>query len=240
MLPMEGKIAIVTGAGKGIGREICLLFAEKGAKIVAAARTQSDIEELVGQIESQGGEALAVATDIRRRDEADRLISSALDRFGGIDVLVNNAGVGAFANVVDLSDADWNSQIETNLTGMFFCTRAALKEMLKGKKDTVRHIINIASLASTAGFRGGSAYCASKFGVVGFTESLMLEVREHNIKVSVILPGSVNTSFRGTSPDAESWKLHPGDIAQAVVDVVTSSKQALMSRIEVRPLKPKG
>jgi 3-oxoacyl-[acyl-carrier protein] reductase len=239
MPPLDGKIAIVTGAGKGIGREICFLFAEKGVKIVAAARTNSDIEGLVRHIESQGGEALAVPTDIRKSEEADRLISSALRRFGNIDILVNNAGVGTFANVVDLSDWEWNSQIDTNLTGMFYCTRAALKEMLKSGKDKIRHIINIASLASTAGFRGGAAYCASKFGVIGLTESLMLEVRDHNIKVSLILPGSVNTYFRDTPPQEEWWKLNPRDIAQAALDIVTSSPQSLVSRVEVRPLKPK-
>ena len=239
MAAIDGKIALVTGAGKGIGREICLLFAEKGVKIVAAARTTSDIEGLVKEIESQGGKALAVPTDIRKSEEADRLVSLAFQHFGEIDILVNNAGVGTFANVVDLSDKDWINQIETNLTGMFYCTRAVLKEMLKDEKDEVRHIINIASLASTAGFRGGSAYCASKFGVIGFTESLMLEVRDHNIKVSAILPGSVNTNFRGTPPAQESWKLHPRDVAQAVLDIVATSSQSLVSRVEVRPLRPK-
>ncbi|MFQ6091321.1 MAG: SDR family NAD(P)-dependent oxidoreductase [bacterium] len=240
MSALEGKIAIVTGAGKGIGRGICLLFAENGAKIVAAARTASDIERLVGEIQSRGGQALAVPTDVRRRKDADRLAASAIERFGKSDILVNNAGVGKFANVVNLSDEDWTEQIETNLNGMFYCTRAVLKEMIKGRKDEVRHIINIASLAATAGFRGGAAYCASKFAVVGFTESLMLEVREHNIKVSVILPGSVNTYFRDAPPDAESWKLDPKDVARAALDIVTCSPKSLVSRVELRPVRPKG
>lgn len=239
MASVDGKIALVTGAGKGIGREISLLFAEKGAIIVAASRTASDLEKLIKDIESQGGKGLAVPTDVRESEEADRLASSAIRHFGKIDILVNNAGVGTFANVVDISDEDWNSQIETNLSGMFYCTRAVLKEMLREKTNEIRHIINIASLAATAGFRGGSAYCASKFGVLGFTESLMLEVREHTIKATVVLPGSVNTYFRGAEPGTDSWKLHPRDVARAVLDVVTSSKQSLVSRVEVRPLKTK-
>lgn len=240
MVSLKGKIAVVTGAGKGIGRETCLRLSHQGVRVVAAARSEADISRLIGEIDSRGGEGLAVTTDVRKMVDADRLVDETIERFGGIDIVVNNAGVGVFADVVDLSDDDWREQIETNLSGMFYCTRAAVKEMLKQNDTEIRHIVNIASLASTAGFRGGSAYCASKFGVIGFSESLMLEVREHNIKVSVILPGSVNTFFRGTAPGEDSWKLDPGDVAQAVIDVVTSSAQSLVSRVELRPLRPRG
>jgi len=177
-----------------------------------------------------------VRGDVGVPGDAERLINAAVQRFGAVDVLVNNAGVGRFANVSDMSMDDWRQVIDTNLSGVFYCTRAAIPEM---KRRGGGWIINISSLAGKNAFAGGAAYCASKAGLNAFTEALMQEVRHDNIRVSYVMPGSVSTAFgdRGVGGEAE-WKLSPEDVARCVIDLLAHESRSLPSRIELRPSKP--
>jgi NAD(P)-dependent dehydrogenase (short-subunit alcohol dehydrogenase family) len=175
--------------------------------------------------------------DVRHRAPVEKLVADAAKKFGGLDLLVNNAGVGAFADVASMSDEDWARVIDTNLTGVFFCTRAAIPAM---KKSGGGWIINIASLAGRNYFSGGAAYCASKAGLIAFSESLMQEVRYDNIRVSVVMPGSVATAFGGpTASSEDSWKLSADDVAEVVMDLVRHPGRSLPSKVEIRPSKPK-
>jgi NAD(P)-dependent dehydrogenase (short-subunit alcohol dehydrogenase family) len=180
---------------------------------------------------------LPVLADVRRPEQAASLIETAISRFGGLDVLVNNAGVGLFANVADMSIAEWQQVIETNLSGVFYCSHAAIPHL---RRRGGGWIINISSLAGKNSFAEGAAYCASKAGLNAFSESLMQEVRYDNIRVSYIMPGSVATGFAGRGKRGEEdWKIAPEDIAELVVQLVTFPARSLPSRIELRPSKPK-
>ena len=177
------------------------------------------------------------AVDVRDRAAVQKLVGETVRTFGGLELLVNNAGVGAFADVATMTDDDWARVIDTNLTGVFFCTRAAIPAI---KKAGGGWIINIASLAGRNYFPGGAAYCASKAGLIAFSESVMQEVRYDNIRVSVVLPGSVATEFSGgMSATEDSWKLSPDDVAEAVMDLVRHPGRSLPSKVEIRPAKPK-
>jgi 3-oxoacyl-[acyl-carrier protein] reductase len=224
------KVAVVTGGTKGIGRAIAEALLEQGARVVVGARSAKDIEE-AGQ--SLGENARAVICDVRRPDDCARLLDTAVDAFGGLDVLVNNAGVGVFERVEALSIDEWDRVIETNLSGVFYCTAAAIPHL---RKRGGGWIINIGSLAGKNAFPGGAAYNASKFGLIGFSEALMQEVRHDGIRVSYIMPGSVATPGFG-SGDAD-WKIQPEDIGQIVVDLLNTPDRTLPSRIEVRPSRP--
>ena len=168
--------------------------------------------------------------------DADKLINQTVERFGGLDIVINNAGIGRFANIADMSTEDWHAIIGTNLTGAFFCTRAALPHL---KQRGGGYIINISSLASKNAFAGGGAYCASKAALNSFTEALMLETRHDNIRVSEVLPGSVLTEFNNNAITAGAdWKLSPDDVARVVVDLLEHPSRSLPSRVELRPSKP--
>ena len=177
------------------------------------------------------------AVDVRDRAAIDRVVAATAERFGGLNVLVNNAGVGAFVEVASMTHDDWSRVIDTNLTGVFYCTRAAIPLI---KAAGGGWIISIASLAGRNYFPGGAAYCASKAGLIAFSESLMQEVRADGIRVSVVMPGSVKTEFSGPSVHADdSWKLTPDDVAQVVMDLVRHPARSLPSRVEIRPAKTK-
>jgi NAD(P)-dependent dehydrogenase (short-subunit alcohol dehydrogenase family) len=164
-------------------------------------------------------------------------VDETVARFGGVDVLVNNAGVGKFGNVADMSLDDWRQIIDTNLSGVFYCTRAAIPAM---KARGAGFIINISSLAGRNAFKGGAAYCASKAGLNQFSEALMQEVRYDNIRVSCVMPGSVATGFGDHGPsDDDAWKLTPDDVARVVVDLIAHDSRSLPSRVEIRPSRPR-
>ncbi|MCL5774368.1 MAG: SDR family NAD(P)-dependent oxidoreductase [Firmicutes bacterium] len=232
---LENKIAIVTGAGSGIGKAASLLLGAEGVKVAAAARTEADIEKTIREINSAGGEAVGIKVDVRKFESAENMIRIARERYGRIDFLVNCAGVGRFGNVTDFDIKEWEDVIGTNLTGVFNCCKAVLPVMIEQQDG---YIINIASLAGKTGLAGRSAYCASKFGVVGFSESLMLEVRSYGIKVSTISPGSVNTGFGRTPYEKDSWKLEAEDVADLIVNLLKTNPKCLISDMEMRALKP--
>jgi 3-oxoacyl-[acyl-carrier protein] reductase len=232
--PLERKVALVTGGSRGIGQAIARALVEQGASVVITGRDRGDLDRAQQEL---GETALAVAADVRDPAGVERAVDQAAERFGGLDVLVNNAGVGLFRNAADMSIADWQTTIDTNLTGVFYYCHAAIPHL---RQRGGGWIINISSLAGKNPFPGGAAYCASKAGLNAFSESLMQEVRYDNIRVTYIMPGSVATGFagRGTA-DRPDWKIQPEDVGQVVVDLLLMPPRSLPSRIELRPSKPK-
>jgi 3-oxoacyl-[acyl-carrier protein] reductase len=231
---LSGRVAIVTGGSRGIGLAIARGFVAAGGKVVVSGRSQSDLDAVAAAL---GDHVAVVQGDIADPKVAEALVGTATTRFGGVDVLINNAGVGKFAPVADLSIDDWNRLMATNLTGVFLCTKAAIPAL---RQRGGGWIINISSLAGRNSFAGGAAYCASKAGLNAFAESLMLEVRQDNIRVSTVMPGSVQTAFSagGDAPEHD-WKLSADDVAQVVFDLLGHSARSLPSRVEIRPSKPK-
>ena len=205
----------------------------RGARVVITGRDQKHLDAA----RSAAPDAiLAVQADVTSPGDASRAIESAVQTFGGLDVLVNNAGVGHFAHVADMSTGQWRDVIDTNLSGVFYCSHAAIPHL---RRRGGGWIINISSLAGKNPFVGGAAYCASKAGLNAFSEALMQEVRYDNIRVSYIMPGSVATGFSGRGASGEAdWKIAPDDIAGVVLDLVTFPQRSLPSRIEIRPSRP--
>ena len=236
-MDLKNKTAIVTGGTKGIGRAIAAALVGEGISVCISARNQAEIDAAVQEL-NQGdqGKAIGFSCDVRDYDQVKALISRTVKELGGVDILVNNAGIGMFETVAETSPEDFRAVLETNLFGVFYCCHEVIPKM---KQRGGGYIINISSLAGANPHPRMAAYNASKFGLNGFSEALMQEVRHDNIKVSYIMPGSVNTEFGGDSPNEEkSWQLTPHDIARVVVDLLHHDVHALPSRIEIRPSKP--
>lgn len=235
MMKLQEKVAIVTGAGRGIGHSIATALAKEGASVILAGRTGSELSALQKNITADGGNALAVTADITLEADVARLVDEALKQYGRIDILVNNAGVGVFKKVIDLEPADFDLMWNVNMRGVFLATKAVLPHMLKARAGD---IVNIASLAGKNHFVGGAAYAATKWALRGFAGSLMLEVREANIRVATIFPGSVDTGF--SSLNKRGGKItQPEDVAEAVLFAVTAPGRTMFSEIDVRPTNPK-
>jgi NAD(P)-dependent dehydrogenase (short-subunit alcohol dehydrogenase family) len=230
-------VAIVTGGSKGIGLAVARAFVERGMQVVISARSETDLANAVERL-GGGDRVAAIRADVQRAEDAERLVRGTVQRFGGLDVLVNNAGIGRFAHVADMPPDVWREVMDTNLTGVFYCCHAAIPEL---RRRGGGYIVNVSSLAGKNAFVGGGAYCASKAGLNAFSEALMQEVRHENIRVSYVMPGSVATDFDHPSGDArrdDSWKLAAEDVAKVVVDLVTLDSRALASRVELRPSRP--
>ena len=233
---IKDKVAVVTGSTRGIGRAIAEALAGQGARVVVSARSPADVERAVEEMRQAGHDVRGKACDVRKYSDAESLMRFAAEGWGGLDILVNNAGIGIFGHVAEISPEEWDRVIDTNLTGVFYCCRAAIPFL---RQRGGGYIINISSLAGKNAFPDGTAYNASKFGLEGFTEALMLDLRYENIKVSYIMPGSVSTHFAGREPsERDAWKLAPQDVAQVVLDLLAHPKRALPSRVELRPFQP--
>ncbi len=233
----EGKTALVTGGTKGIGEAIVRDLLSVGFNVAFTARTRSDIQAASEDFSRDGGRrVLGLPADVRDPDSCGSVVQEVVERFGGLDLLVNNAGVGRFAPIQEMSLEDWHVQIDTNLSGVFYLSRAAIPTL---KKSGDAWILNIGSLAGRNTFAGGVAYNASKFGLLGMTEAMMLDLRYEGIRVSHIMPGSVDTGF-GDRPagQKEGWALTPEDVARAVLDLLRYPGNALPSRVELRPSQP--
>jgi NAD(P)-dependent dehydrogenase (short-subunit alcohol dehydrogenase family) len=236
---LKEKVAVITGGTRGIGYSIAAAFVAGGADVLICGRDGSALKKAVETLarESGSGRVDGMTADVRRYEECRKLIQRAVERFGGLDILVNNAGIGVFKAVDQLTPEEWDATVETNLSGVFYCCHEAIPVM---RKRGGGYIFNISSLAGVNPFAGGSAYNASKFGLNGFSEAIMQDVRYDGIRVSYIMPGSVATDFAAApgSKARETWKLTGEDIAKAVIDLYKFPPRALASRIEMRPAQP--
>jgi hypothetical protein len=237
MAETRTKIALVTGGSRGIGRGIAEALLREGWRVRFCSRHPGSVEEAQRELQKEfGGAALGGAVDLRNQDEVDRFVADVLREEGRIDCLVNNAGVGAFAAVDELTGEQWREVIETNLSGCFYFLHAVAPAM---KRAGQGWIFNIASLAGKNPMAGGAAYNASKFGLIGLSEAAMLDLRHHGVRVAAILPGSVETGFshpRGRQD--QSWRLKPADVASMILHLLTYPPHALPSLVEMRPAKP--
>jgi len=237
MSSLNGKCAVVTGGSRGIGFAIARALLDRGGNVVIIGTKQATVAKATAALESGGrvGRVAGEAGDVRNPADVDRMFASAATRFGGVDILVNNAGVGVFTPVAEMSPQQWHDVIDTNVTGVFLCCRAAVPLM---RKRGAGWIINISSLSGTNPFPNAAAYCASKAAVDAFSQAFMQEVRHDGIRVAHVAPGSVNTNFAGHESGGADWKLAPEDVAQAVVDLIGHPARSLPSRVEIRPARP--
>ena len=237
-MAITGKVAVVTGGSRGIGLAISRGLLRAGAKVAITATSDATLSQAASDLVAIGeaSAVLPIRADVRRHADVEQALDAAARHFGGIDVLVNNAGVGIFRRVADMSYDEWHRIIDTNVNGVFYCCRAALPHL---RARGGGWIINISSLSGTNPFPEGAAYCASKAALNAFSEALMQEVRHEGIRVAYVMPGSVRTEFSGRTPSGhDDWKLVPDDVAQVVTDLVEYPLRSLPSRVEIRPSQP--
>ena len=230
------KTALITGGTKGIGYGIAAAMLNENKNVVITGRHQTTVDEAVTVLSKIGkGQVLGVVSDVRNLADEQNAVAKTIEKFGSLDVLIANAGIGHFASIEDLTPEQWQQTIDINLTGVFNSIKAGV-EALKQSKG---YFITIASLAGTNFFARGAAYNASKFGLVGMTQAIMLDLRQYGIKTTTIMPGSVSTYFNGNEPSADdAWKIQPEDIGQMVIDLLKMHPRTLPSKIEVRPAMP--
>ena len=238
MQSLRGNVAIVTGGSRGIGLAIARALVAEGVQVAITGRSEAHLAAARPSIESAGpGAVETLQANVRNADEVTRAVDATVARFGGLDILINNAGIGVFAGVSAMTAAQWTEVIETNLTGVFHACHAALPHL---QRRGGGFIINISSLAGKNPFGDGAAYCASKAGLNAFSEALMQEVRYDNIRVSYVMPGSVATEFvGGDASKGADWKIAPEEVAEVVVNLLRHNPRSLPSRVELRPSKPR-
>lgn len=235
MNTLQNKVAYITGGSKGIGYGIAKTLLDAGMRVAITSRTLKAAEEAVKALSSDKTKVLALESDVSSMASEAAAIKQVTAHFGQLDVLVANAGVGYFAPIDTLTEEEWKNTIDTNLTGVF----NSVKSSIDALKESKGYIITIASLAGTNFFENASAYNASKFGLVGFTQAVMLDLRKYGIKATTIMPGSVATHFAGHTPSQEdAWKIQPEDIGELVLDILKMNPRTLPSKIEVRPSMP--
>jgi 3-oxoacyl-[acyl-carrier protein] reductase len=237
METLHGKVALVTGGSRGIGLAIARALAADGVNVSVTGLSDAHLSAARPKIESAGPSSVeTLRADVRRYDDIERAIGATVGRFGGLDILINNAGVGIFADVADMTPGQWSDVIETNITGVFYACHAAIPHLRRRGGGS---IVNISSLAGSNPFVRGAAYCASKAAVNAFTESLMQEVRYDNIRVSCVAPGSVATEFaQGDAAKGADWKVSPEEVAEVVINLLRHPARSLPSRVELRPTRP--
>lgn len=237
-MAVNERTALITGGSKGIGFGIAEALIKQGVKVAITSRSLKAVQEAVDRLKKIGGaEVIGVESDVRNKSSVDKAVAEVVNRWGQLDILVANAGIGIFGSIETLTEEQWRETIDTNLTGVFNAVKASLEALKKSRG----YIITISSLAGTNFFAGGSAYNASKFGLTGFTQAIMLDLRKHGIKVTTIMPGSVATHFNHHTPGhADDWKIQAEDIGQLVVDLLEMNPRTLPSKIEVRPTTPPG
>ena len=233
---MKGKVALVTGGSSGIGYGIAEALLQKGVNVGITGRNKERLDEAVKKLQGGGqGEVLAIQADVSDFKAQQDAVKQVTEKWGSLDYFIANAGVGHFASIEELTVEQWQETIDTNLTGVFYSIKASLEEL----KKTKGYFITISSLAGTNFFAGGSAYNASKFGLTGFTQAIMLDLRQAGIRVSTIMPGSVATHFNDHQPsDKDAWKIQIEDIGEMVVGLFELNSRTLPSKIEVRPSQP--
>jgi len=238
MEKLKGKVALITGGTKGIGYGIAQSLLQEGVNVVITGRQTSSAIEAANTLNNNPNskaKAIGIEADVRDFESQKKAVNEVLKHFGHLDIVIANAGLGHFASIDELSLEQWQETIDTNLTGAFYTIKASVDALKKSKG----YYITISSLAGTNFFANGSAYNASKFGLTGFTQAVMLDLRQHGIKVSTIMPGSVSTYFNGRTPsESESWKIQIEDIGELIVDLLKMHPRTLPSKIEVRPSLP--
>jgi NAD(P)-dependent dehydrogenase (short-subunit alcohol dehydrogenase family) len=239
MKPLSQQVCLVTGGTRGIGRAIAKMLLLEGAAVAICGQRQETVDRAVAELAAEtAGKVKGKAADVRSHEQVAELFRFVDAEFGALDVLVNNAGIGIFRHVRELSLDEWKHTLETNLYGAFYCSREAL---FRFETTGGGYVVNISSMAGANAFAGGAAYNASKFGLTGFTEAMMQDVRSENVRVSTIMPGSVATEFSGrASTDGANWKIWPEDVAGIVRHLLTMPARTLVSRVEVRPARPKS
>jgi 3-oxoacyl-[acyl-carrier protein] reductase len=235
---MNSKIILITGGTKGIGFGIAETMLANHHKVIITGRKKSGVDEAVSQLSSKYNPAnmMGFESDVTNIESIQSIVEEVNKKWGNIEIVIANAGVGHFGSIEELTPQQWNETIQVNLTGVFNTVKTTLEDL----KKTKGYLITIASLAGTNFFAGGSAYNASKFGLVGFTQAVMLDVRKHGIRVTTIMPGSVTSHFNNHIPVPEDeWKIQPEDIGQLINDLINMHPRALPSKIEIRPTQPK-
>lgn len=234
---MKNKVAYITGGSKGIGFGIADALMKQGVNVAITSRSQSSADEAVESLKSSnpGIKALGIEADVREMSSQQKAVDKVLKEFGQLDYVIANAGLGHYLSIEDLTEEQWRETIDTNLTGVFFTIKSTVDALKKSKG----YFITISSLAGTNFFAKGSAYNASKFGLTGFTQAVMLDLRDYGVNVSTIMPGSVATHFNGNVPDeSDAWKIQPEDLGELVVDLFKMNPRTLPSKVEVRPSQP--
>lgn len=232
MNDLKNKVAYITGGSKGIGYGVAEALLAKGMRVAITSRSLKAAQDAAAALSNDPSKIMALEADVSSLAAETKAVQAVLDHFGQLDVLIANAGIGHFGSIEDITEAQWKETIDTNLTGVFNSVKASVPSL----KTSKGYIITIASLAGTNFFENGSVYNASKFGLVGFTQAIMLDLRKYGVKVSTIMPGSVATYFNNHIPDdADAWKIQPEDIGQMVVDLLEMNPRTLPSKIEVRP-----
>jgi len=233
MKDLKNKVAYITGGTKGIGFGVAQALLSQGMKVAISGRSQKSVDEALKDFNNVY--VLGIVSDVAKMADEKNAISKIMEKWGQVDVVLANAGVGNFAPIDEMTDEEWHQMIDTNLSGVFHSLKASVEALKKSKG----YYITLASLAGTNFFANGAGYNASKFGVVGFTQAAMLDLRKYDIKVSTIMPGSVATHFNNHEPDeTDAWKIQPEDIGQLVVDLLKMNERTLPSKIEVRPTRP--
>lgn len=238
MKDLKSKVALITGGSKGIGYGVAEALMQEGIHVAITSRSKEAAEKAADELNNRSNnsaEAFGLEADVRDFESQRKAVEEVVKKFGKIDIVLANAGLGHFASIEDLTVEQWKETIDTNLSGPFYTLKTTLKQL----KENKGYYITISSLAGTNFFAGGSAYNASKFGVTGFTQAAMLDLRDYGIKTSTIMPGSVSTYFNGNEPDnKDDWKIQKEDIGQLVVDLLKMNPRTLPSKIEVRPTTP--
>lgn len=235
MNSLENKVAYITGGSKGIGYGIAETLLKAGMKVAITSRNADAAKKAIQSLTKDESKVLALQSDVSDAASELKAVEEVVKKFGRLDVLVANAGVGHFASIENITAEQWKETIDTNLTGVFNSVKASIDAL----KKTKGYIITIASLAGTNFFKDGSAYNASKFGLVGFSQAIMLDLRQYGIKVTTIMPGSVASHFNGHTPsDSDAWKIQPEDIGEVVEDLLKMNARALPSKVEIRPTIP--
>ena len=231
-VPLNGQVLLVTGGSRGIGLAIARRLGKMGARVAVCGRSASNLEQCAKTLRDEGIEVLTIAADVSRAEEAGALVDRTREALGEVDILVNNAGVGVFRAAHELSEEEWDRVMDTNLKGVFLMSRAVAPQMIRRRTG---HIINISSLAGKNAFAGGGVYCASKWGLLGFTASMAEDLRGYGIRVSAVCPGSVATEFGPHTAKDPGKILQPDDVAHAVAMLATQAPQSFISEIQMRP-----
>ena len=239
MKNLENKTALITGGTKGIGYGVAIALMKAGVNVAITSRSLTNAEAAAKELEkSTKGKALGIKADVRNLIDQEEAVRHTIEKFGQLDYVIANAGIGHYGSITELTDHDWRETIDTNLTGVFYSAKASVEAL----KESKGYFISISSLAGTNFFAGGAAYNASKFGVTGFTQAMMLDLRNDGVSVSTIMPGSVSTHFNGNDPDQnedkDAWKIQKEDMGELVVDLFKMNKRSLPSKVEIRPSQP--